>query len=169
MNPKQTANEWDEAPYRRLRRAFALAGCERGVAAVEFALLVPVLLLIVLGIGDVGLAINTTNNETQLANQGARLAVVDSNPGYPAVSLQEYIKSQGATGPVQHDAEVCIGFPKTSKNIGDPVEVTVSIDFGWPVPSLPLIGALPSKTITGKAVMRLEQTPTAYDEGCTGP
>ena len=66
---------------------------------MEFAVLVPVLLLIVFGTADFGLAMNTYNNETQLANEGARLAVVNKNPG-PG-SLQADIKSQGDTADIR--------------------------------------------------------------------
>jgi Flp pilus assembly protein TadG len=167
MNRNQTANECDAAPYRRLRKALALTGCERGVAVVEFALLVPVLLLIVFGIGDFGLAMNTYNNETQLANQGARLAVVNNNPGAPG-SLQAYIKTQGDTADIRANATVGICFPDGQSTVGHPVQVTVSIVHTFlPFLTNVLPSHVASRTITGKAVMRLEQNATNYTaNGC---
>ncbi len=50
---------------------------DRGAAAVEFALLLPVLLLIVFGIVDFGRAINTQITLTQAAREGARLAALN--------------------------------------------------------------------------------------------
>jgi Flp pilus assembly protein TadG len=47
---------------------------DRGAAAVEFALLLPLLLLLLFGIIDAGRAINTQITLTQAAREGARLA-----------------------------------------------------------------------------------------------
>jgi Flp pilus assembly protein TadG len=147
------------------RKIFTFARCDRGVAVVEFAVLVPVLLLIVFGTADFGLAMNTYNNETQLANEGARLAVVNKNPG-PG-SLQAYIKSQGDTADIQNNATVGICFPDGVATVGHPVMVTVTIAHSW-LPYLKnVVGLNATTTITGKAVMRLEQNPTAYSaNGC---
>ena len=50
---------------------------ERGTAVVEFALVGPILFLLVLGILDFGRALNYYNTLTQLAGQGARAAAVE--------------------------------------------------------------------------------------------
>jgi Flp pilus assembly protein TadG len=49
---------------------------ERGAAAVEFALLLPLLLLLVFGIVDFGRALNAQITLTQAAREGARLAAL---------------------------------------------------------------------------------------------
>ena len=49
---------------------------DRGVAAVEFALLLPMLLLLIFGIIDFGRALNTQITLTQAAREGARLAAL---------------------------------------------------------------------------------------------
>ncbi len=51
---------------------------DRGAAAVEFALLLPVLLLLVFGIIDFGRALNAQITLTQAAREGARLDAVGS-------------------------------------------------------------------------------------------
>jgi Flp pilus assembly protein TadG len=58
------------------RRASGQAARDRGAAAVEFALLLPVLLLLVFGIIDFGRALNAQITLTQAAREGARLAAV---------------------------------------------------------------------------------------------
>ena len=60
-----------------IRRPASWIGSERGSAAVEFALLVPVLLLIVFGIIDFGRALNAQETLTQAAREGARLAALN--------------------------------------------------------------------------------------------
>ena len=54
---------------------------DRGAAAVEFALLLPVLLLLVFGIIDFGRALNASITLTQAAREGARLAAVAERTG----------------------------------------------------------------------------------------
>jgi hypothetical protein len=168
MKRIDSANDSQPVSPVRLARTWARARCERGVAVVEFAVLVPVLLLIVLGIGDFGLAMNTYNNETQLANEGARFAVVNRNPGASGgQSLQQYIKSQGDTSDIRTNASVGICFPDGHTTVGHPVMVTVSISHTF-LPYLKnVLGIAPSKSITGSATMRLEQNATNYSSnGC---
>jgi Flp pilus assembly protein TadG len=52
------------------------AAKDRGAAAVEFALLLPVLLLLVFGIIDFGRALNAQITLTQAAREGSRLAAL---------------------------------------------------------------------------------------------
>lgn len=54
-------------------RRFLRARGDRGAAAVEFALLLPVLLLLLFGIIDFGRALNAQITITQAAREGARL------------------------------------------------------------------------------------------------
>jgi len=60
----------------RARRGRRVRGGDRGAAAVEFALLLPLLLLLVFGIIDFGRAINAQITLTQAARTGARLAAL---------------------------------------------------------------------------------------------
>ena len=147
---------------------------ERGAALVEFALVLPLLLVLLLGMLEFGKAYNYWIDTTHLANQGARWAVVNRNPG--AGTLQDYIQGQANTVelrdggtpsiPAGDEAEVCISFPLGSSNVGDPVRVTVSATYHW----LPFIGDRISSTevtISGSATMRLEAQPTNSGAGCS--
>jgi hypothetical protein len=58
------------------RQRAATGPRDRGAAAVEFALLLPVLLLLLFGIIDFGRAINAQITLTQAAREGARLAAL---------------------------------------------------------------------------------------------
>jgi TadE-like protein len=65
------------------RRHAATGPRDRGAAAVEFALLLPVLLLILFGIIDFGRALNAQITLTQAAREGARLAAL----GVPSATV----------------------------------------------------------------------------------
>jgi Flp pilus assembly protein TadG len=146
------------------KKVSPVARCERGLAVVEFAVLVPLLVLILFGIADFGLAMNSYNNQTQLANEGARYAAVNRVPS--GSSLASYIKSQGDTDQIRNDSQVCVKLLGSNK-VGQPVEVTVSLPFDWAVGSMPIIGTLPKPTIVGSAVMRMEQPAGDGIIGCT--
>lgn len=62
-------------------RAQMRSAPDRGAAAVEFALLLPLLLLIVFGIIDFGRALNAQITLTQAAREGARVAALGGTTG----------------------------------------------------------------------------------------
>jgi Flp pilus assembly protein TadG len=162
------------AVLRRLRRD------ERGAALTELALVLPLLLLLLLGLIDFGKAINYWIDETHLANEGARLAVVNNNPGSglsTPLNLQQYLLSQTDSAELhgdvigtqrsRHGATVAVCFYSASTGsaittpaVGDTVEVLVRYDYNW-LRGFPFLGN-PSTTITGKSAMRLEAVPTNY-------
>ena len=58
------------------RRRWSCAPGERGAAAVEFALVVPLLLLLIFGIISYGMMLSFRQGLTQAASEGARAAAV---------------------------------------------------------------------------------------------
>jgi Flp pilus assembly protein TadG len=55
------------------------ASSEDGAALVEFALILPILVVLLFGMLEFGKAFNYWIDETHLANEGARWAVVDKD------------------------------------------------------------------------------------------
>jgi Flp pilus assembly protein TadG len=153
-------------------RAFSreLSRDQRGTAVVEFALVAPILFLLVFGILDFGRALNYYNQLTQLAGQGARAAAVSGNPnGVGAASgssIQSQLVNTYATGGIQNGIKVCITSPNGNNPpaAGQPVTVQATYKFTF----LPLIGAaLGSPTITLSATQSERQEATAtYSPGC---
>jgi Flp pilus assembly protein TadG len=156
---------------------------EDGQALAEFALVLPLLVLLLFGMLDFGKAFNYWNDATHLSAEGARFAVVDRKPD-PAstASLQAQIRDQadtaelrnGGTPAVGSPAQVCIDFPNGTTNVGDPVRVRMRFTYNW-LPfigggtPLPLTGGgikIAQTTISATSVMRLEAKPTTYSPGC---
>jgi TadE-like protein len=153
---------------------------ERGVALAELAIVLPLVMILLLGMLDFGKAFNVQIDETHLANEGARLAVVNyavagcGQPN-PNTCLAQYIQGNadvpelvsGRTGdssfaPNQSPVTVCIFYPtnaatNTAGNIGDPVQVTARVDYAWLKYLSGRLGIGPTTRITGKATMRLER------------
>src|SRR2546430_1746957 len=135
----------------RLRR-------DDGQALLEFALILPIFLLGLFGITQFGLALNSANDQTHIANEVARYAAVNQNPGAPE-TLQAWAKKQ-ATNKEEGKGSLCITFPNGASNVGDPVKVEFKSTIHWlPVGSLKG-GA--NSSVTGSATTRLEQVPTVY-------
>jgi hypothetical protein len=167
------------AHFRRAGTAFDARLCRRsphgreaGVALVELALVLPVVLLLLLGMLDFGRVLNYWIDETSMSHEAVRFAAVDRNPG-PGGTLQESIRERadtlelrdGGSASLPDPIEVCISFPEGSADVGDPVKVTVTTDYHF----LSFLGAggLPTnKAITSSSTMRLEAPPTNYSAGC---
>ena len=137
---------------------------------VEFALVLPILLLVLFAIFDFGRALNYWNDANQMAADGARFAAVNRNPGGSTMTFQNWVRAQASselyTGSdsVTAPAKVCVAFRDTNGDsqirVGDAVEVKVLSDFHL----LPRMFPTPVNghvlTLNGSATMRLEQAPT---------
>ena len=99
-----------------------LVRSERGAELIEFALVLPVLLLVVLGIVDFGFLFQRMEVVTNAAREGARMAVL---PGYSQADVEGRVCNYVQTG----------GVPTTACGpTGNPV-VSVNMAFSIPMPS----------------------------------
>ena len=139
---------------------------EDGVAMTEFALIVPVFMLIVVGLLGFGRVFFYWIGANHLANETARWAVVDRNPDpvkytVPATALQQYARDNGGTIEFT-DAKVCINYLGTgaTPTLGDPIQVKISKPFTF----LPILN-IGTITIRGSSTMRIERF--ALNKGTT--
>jgi Flp pilus assembly protein TadG len=173
---QQRAGEFPRA-WSRLRRR---AGSERGTALVEFALIAPLLFLVVFGIIEFGRILNAYNQLTQLAGQGARAAAVSRNPDGTAVgatsgtvddtdcgaamghSIQCQLSKYYARQDSLSNVNVCIvnPTPGTPISVGSPVTVKTSYVYNFTVG---LFG-FTQMTLRTSQTERAEGNPT-YDVG----
>jgi len=145
---------------------------ERGAALVEFALVLPLLMLLLVGMLDFGKAFTMWIDETHLANQTGRYAAVNNNPDSGAkveADVTAFETAMGADADTQElrdtiQVNVCFPAPGgalVKGAVGAPVRVDVEatyhfLDF--------LSGIVPSlsgdKDLTAHSVMRIE---SVYD------
>ena len=118
---------------------------QRGQTLVEFALIVPVFLLVVIGLFDVGRGVFAYNTVANAARGAARVAIVDQDPD----AIRAEAKRLGvALGLSDADIEL------TACSEFDCVYgVTVTYDYDA---ATPLIGQLFDPTITSTARMPVE-------------
>jgi Flp pilus assembly protein TadG len=156
-----------------------------GQALVEFALIAPLLLMLVFGIIYFGIGLNYWLDMNRVTNQGARQAAVNhwptqcprgetscntSTSATPCntvmatnskARLQDVLRCQ-----TRNNATATLCFPgktNTTATIGDPVKVKLTAPF-----TFFFMNKL-SITLTGTATMRLEQVPTLFQASAGGP
>jgi Flp pilus assembly protein TadG len=136
----------------KLERVCRLCRMNRGgVAAVEFALVAPLLFLLVFGMIEFGRMIMVQQIITNGSREGARLAVLDGITGTDVVAaVDNYLANAGISG-----ANVDPG-SAGSAGYGEPVAVTVTIPFNqvsW-LPAPMFIGG--DTVLSATSVMRRE-------------
>ena len=123
---------------------------EKGASAVEFALILPILIILIFGIFEFAIAFNNYITITHAAREGVRRAAVDLfNP-----DLKDYIKEMAFPLALTDD-DIVIEFEGDEADpppIGDPVSVEITYNFGI---SIPLVGSW-EVPLKNKAIMRLE-------------
>jgi len=148
-----------------------LTSDERGVALVEFALVLPILLLILFGVIEFGKAFTMWIDETHLANAAARYAAVNKAPtppapantkvdAYGAIAFGNAFEDDGDTQQLRdsfaepgNGVEIC--FPSGTGEVGSAVRVDVKATYTF----LDFISAV-TPTLSAHSVMRIE---SAYD------
>jgi Flp pilus assembly protein TadG len=126
---------------------------ETGGAAVEFALLLPVLMMILFGIIEFGIALYQHSILTNASREGARLGIVQSIPaittGQINAAVDTYLTAAGIS-PANVGRTVL-----TTGVTGTPVRVTLTLPYTFTV--LPgLTGITPNITLTAWTEMRHE-------------
>lgn len=102
---------------------------ERGQALVEFALVVPLLLMLVIGVFEFGRAYNVYQVITDAAREGARTAVV-ANPSMTYDSVVTTIRNAlGRAG--LNPGSATIGLNGWRTGTGTPVAVTIQFPYSF--------------------------------------
>ena len=147
---------------KRQRREIRSAGAkERGAAAVEFAIVVPLLLTLVFGIIEFGWAYGQLLDVRHGAREGSRLVAVDYLPravdpaGVSASDHTAYIVDATCTRMDLSDGNEVTLSLDGGGTVGEFAEVTVESDLktitGW------FDGILGTKTLRSSVSTRLEQ------------
>lgn len=138
---------------------------EDGAELIEFAVVLPLLMLLVLGIIDFGFLFQRYEVVTNAAREGARIAVLPDYQGpnlaeNVRVRVQQYLDASGLTG-----AATVTALPPQAVSIGGGAcitltGVTVSYphDFAFVGPLVRLVGgsSFGATTMTASARMRFE-------------
>ena len=130
---------------------------QKGAAAVEFAIVLPLLILLFIGICEFGLLWYNNQVIINASREGARagIARADDSAGITGI-VDAYCTNRlvtfGGTG------STSTSFPlgdNMTKAFGDDFSVEVTYDYNFLVPSLFHLGL--TKTIVGRTLMKMEQ------------
>jgi Flp pilus assembly protein TadG len=127
---------------------------ERGAAAVEFALILPLLLMFVFGIVEFGRAYNARIELTAAVREGARAAAL-ADPAAPAATTDTATKTatiNGAPGlkPALIASQVAVTACPVNPGASTNAEVTATYPFSYDIPFL----GPRSISLTAKGVFR---------------
>lgn len=116
---------------------------ERGAVAAEFAILLPVLLLIVFGTIEFGMMMYGREVVTNATREGARYGIVAQ---VPAVTSGQMITQASAylTGTGVNPTSVTFSAPACCGATGTPVTLSAIYRYPWLIPYIPTMLGLPS-------------------------
>jgi hypothetical protein len=129
-----------------------------GQALVEFALVLPLILLVVFGVLKMGIAATSWSDETHLASEAARYAVVNKCPACGAATINDWILTQADTGDLKNNGTVTITFTDTTPPnhcAGNAVQVTIS--YPYTLLDMPLLPKF-THQITATSTQRIEKS-----------
>jgi len=129
----------------------------RGAAVVEFALVVPVFILLVFGMVEFGRAVMVQQVLVNASREGARQAVLDGSTVAEVESrIEGYLSASTIDGAlIEYEVNgVIVGNPSVAK-FGDAVTVRISVPFDS-VSWLPVPDYLGGTTLTASSIMRRE-------------
>jgi Flp pilus assembly protein TadG len=145
---------------------------EHGVALVEFALVVPIIVLLLFAMLDLGKAYNYWIDETQLAHEGARWAAVNQNPDPTEPNFLAALRKQadtaelrnGGTTSIPNPLQVCVYLPD-GPVVGKRVRVEVTSTYQFLSFVAGKVGVLQTPVLA-HSTMRLERVPSYSDGDC---
>lgn len=173
MTPAETPGDRSDQALGRSRRHRRAKG-DKGVALVEFAIVMPLLFLIIFGVIEFGNAFFQSSDVRHGARETSRLVAVNYDPTIPSACSSVAAPNQQSCAII---VEAClrmdagsattVSFTSTGKAVGDTATITVS------KPLQTLTGFLDSfiggKTLSSAIDTRLELngTWTNYSRTCT--
>jgi Flp pilus assembly protein TadG len=126
-----------------------------GSATVEMAIILPLLLLLVFGIAEFGIALYRQEVLTNASREGARAGIVLSTPAVTTAQIQNAVTNY-LTSAGWNAALATVTATGAGGAFGTPVTVTVTYDTPFSVLSGLVPGIPATKTLTAQTVMRHE-------------
>jgi Flp pilus assembly protein TadG len=129
---------------------------ERGQAVTEFAVILPVLLMVLFAIFQFGVVFNNYIQVTSAAREGARKGAVSRGAGNCAQvqTLAQNAAKQAAAGLSTSGMNVTVADTCTSNAIAQGSDMTVTVTYPWSVKVLGYVVA--SGNLTSATTMRVE-------------
>jgi Flp pilus assembly protein TadG len=140
------------SPGKDLSRKGVPGAARRGAAAVEFALVAPLLFLLILGMVEFGRMLMVQQILTNGAREGARKAVLPGvSDSQVNQTIDDYLSGAGISG-----FSRSVSPSASSAAEGSPITVVVSVPY-QNVTWIPVPAFLGNRTLTAQVIMRKEE------------
>ena len=128
---------------------------QKGASAVEFAILLPVLILILFGTVEFGLLLYNQQVITNASREGARAGIVAQTPRVIDTEIETVVLNYCGTKLVTFGASVSpsVNVSRSGSMFGDDLTVTVSFNYTFLV--LSSLGFDP-RQLVGQTLMKLQ-------------
>ena len=137
---------------KRLRKAFKR---EDGQAMVEFALILPIFLLILCGIIDFGWLFYNQLSLNNACREGARYAVVHTDENADTQSIINHIENLSTTVFANDGVDITVTYSSPSDPTAGDVTVSMQADISFFTPVLSTVLGK-EKTLTSTVIMKVE-------------
>ncbi|MBR6620689.1 MAG: pilus assembly protein [Clostridia bacterium] len=128
---------------------------EEGQAMVEFALILPIFLLILCGIIDFGWLFYNQLSLNNACREGARYAVVHTDENADTQSIINHIENISSTVFANDGVDITVTYSSPSDPTAGDVTVSMQADISFFTPVLSTILGK-EKTITSTVIMKVE-------------
>ena len=127
---------------------------EDGQAMVEFALVLPIFLLILCGVIDFGWLFYNQLALNNICREGARYAVVNTESGEADIMkhIDNYIESTYAIG----DVDVKLTYSKPLDPVGGDLIVSAEKEFKYLTPVISTVTGKATRPIVAEVIMKVE-------------
>lgn len=129
---------------------------EDGQAMLEFALVLPIFLLILCGMLDYGWLYYNQLALNNICREGARYAVVSTAEDHTTDGIQRHIENYVEDTYPMQDIEVTVTYSKPLDPLNGDVTVTAQKEFRYITPLISTVTGEQSRMLTAQVVMRVE-------------
>jgi Flp pilus assembly protein TadG len=145
----------------RMKKMIKKLRCQKGVAAIEFAIVLPLLMIIVFGIIEFGLLMYDKQVITNASREGARIGISDvvvSDAEIEAV-VDNYVANNlitfGST-PTSPVTTIVPGGDRTGMGFGADLAVTVTYNYDFLILPGFVAGLTGVQTLVAQTVMKMQ-------------
>jgi Flp pilus assembly protein TadG len=129
---------------------------QRGIAAVEFGLVLPILCVLVFAVFEFGMAFWRKQSLTSAVRQGARQMIVATNPRKQWSTIEPIVETYMDGVGLTDSARTVDSNPTQCANAGDSLQVTATYPTNFIILSRFLSGFPSATTITASVTMQCE-------------
>ncbi len=129
---------------------------EDGQAMLEFALVLPIFLLILCGIIDFGWMFYNQLALNNICREGARYAIVNTAEDHTTDEILRHINNYVVDTYSLGDVDVTVKYTRPLDPVSGDIVVAVSEEFSYLTPIISTVTGKPTRTLGAEVIMKVE-------------